>query len=102
MRPRLASALAAVALAWAVVAVVTMTYGSLLSWPDYVHVNFGFPFTFATHVLSTVAGSVDTWEMDAGALAADLAFWFAGMTAIVLLAALSRLGAALPGSTKEA
>ncbi len=76
--------LAAVAVVWAIASVATMTYGSLVSWPDFVHTNFGIPFTFATHTTSTIAGAVDTWDMDLGALTADLAFWLAGMIVIVL------------------
>ncbi len=85
MTPRkLVFALAAVAALWGIASVAAMTYGALVSWPDYVHTNFGIPFTFATHTSSTIAGPVDAWDVDVSALAADLAFWVIGMIAIVL------------------
>lgn len=91
-------ALAAVAAIWGVVSFVSMTYGSLVSWPDYIHTNFGVPFTFAVHTSSTIAGPVDAWDMDLNALAADLAFWLTGMIAIVLagLARNPKVGAPRP------
>lgn len=61
-----------------------MTYGTLLSWPDYVHVNYGFPFTFAIHTLDTIAGPVDKWSVDLGALLTDMSFWFLGMVVILI------------------
>ncbi len=79
---RLTFVLAALAVAWGVASFVSMTYGTLVNWPDYVHTNFGVPFTFAVHTSSTIVGSVDTWDMDINALAADLAFWLTGILAI--------------------
>ncbi|MCL4519084.1 MAG: hypothetical protein M1587_07800 [Thaumarchaeota archaeon] len=81
MVPRFAIAVV-VALCWAVGSVVGMTYGTLLYWPDYVHVNYGFPLTFATHTLSTIAGPVDKWQVDVTALSLDLSFWLIGMIAL--------------------
>ncbi|HEV2226318.1 MAG TPA: hypothetical protein VGR56_05875 [Nitrososphaerales archaeon] len=81
---RVALALVAVAAIWAIISLGAMTYGHLVNWPDFVHTNFGIPFTFATHTTSTITGPVDKWDMDTGALATDLAFWFTGMVAIVL------------------
>ncbi len=78
--------MAVIAVAWAIGSVLAMTSGTLLSWPDYVHVNFGLPFTFATHTLSTIAGPADKWDVDLGALAVDLAFWLSGLVLMSLLA----------------
>ena len=75
---------AAVAVVWGVASVASMTYGALVVWPDYVHTNFGIPFTFAVHTSNTIAGPVDTWDVDLNALAADLSFWLIGMITIVL------------------
>ena len=61
-----------------------MAYGSVLNWPDFVHVNYGFPYMFATHTLNTIAGPVDKWSVDMGALALDVAFWFTGSVAILI------------------
>lgn len=70
---------------WAIASVVAMTYGTLLNWPDYVHVNYGFPFTFATHTLDTIAGPVDKWSVDLGSLSTDMSFWFLGMVVILVV-----------------
>lgn len=82
---RYAIALAAIGIAWALISLVAMTYGTLVVWPDYVHTNFGVPFTFAIHTTNTIAGPVDSWEMDVNALLADLAFWLVGMVAILMV-----------------
>ena len=76
--------LAAVAVAWGIASIAAMTYGALVVWPDYVHTNFGVPLTFAVHTSSTLTGPADIWDLDLNALAADLAFWLIGMTALVL------------------
>ena len=81
---------AGMALGWAIVSVASMTIGTHLDWPDYVHVNFGTPLTFATHTLSTIAGPADAWKIDIRMLTEDLVFWLGGMTVIVLVS-LARL-----------
>ena len=63
---------------WAVAAVLAMASGMLVDWPDYVHTNYGFPLTFAVHTLDTIAGPVDRWSLDVGALTVDLSFWLVG------------------------
>jgi hypothetical protein len=67
---------------WATAATVAIAWGTLLNWPDFVHVNYGFPITFATHTTSTLIGPVDEWSLDVGALASDILFWFAGAIVI--------------------
>ena len=69
---------------WGLASVVGMTHGTLLNWPDFVHVVYGFPITFATHTLNTIIGPVDKWYVDIVALTIDLSFWLAGMIAISL------------------
>ena len=76
-----------IATGWALASVVAMTYGTFLNWPDYVHLDYGFPLTFATHTLNTIAGPVDKWNLDLGALSADLSFWFLGMVIILVSSA---------------
>lgn len=69
---------------WAAVTVVAMFYGIQYLMPDNVHVDYGYPFTFATHFLNSIAGPVDKWSMDLGFLAADLALWVSGLVVISL------------------
>ena len=71
-----------VAVGWAIATIVAMTWGELFSWPDFVHTNYGFPLTFATHITDTFIGPVDKWTVDQSALAADLSFWAAGLVLI--------------------
>lgn len=80
------------AASWTVASLAGMAYGNLLSWPDYVHVNYGFPLTFAVHTLSTIAGPADTWDVELGALSVDLAFWLAGMAVLLVGIAFARAG----------
>ena len=70
------------ALVWAFASVVGMAHGTLLNWPDFVHVIYGFPITFATHTLNTIIGPVDKWNIDIVALTIDLSFWLLGLIAI--------------------
>lgn len=78
-----------IAASWALVSLAAMTYGFLVTIPDYVHTNFGVPFTFATHTTSTLVGAADTWDVDLNALAMDLGVWLTGMV-VILLAGLLR------------
>ena len=72
---------------WALASVATMTWGTLVNWPDYLHSNYGFPLTFATHTLDTIAGPVDKWTVDISALSVDLSFWLLGMVALLVATA---------------
>lgn len=62
--------------------ILGLVWGQPFDWPDYVHVNYGAPITYATHTTSTLIGAVDLWSLDIGALAIDILFWAVGMIAI--------------------
>ncbi len=70
-------------------AVLSMTVGYTYNWPDYLHVTYGFPLTWGTHTLDTIAGPVDKWQVSIVGLSGDLLFWFGslvlGNSLIVLL-----------------
>jgi len=70
---------------WSAAAVFLMSYGILYSFPDYVHVSYGFPFVYAVHALSSIAGPVDTWSVNVILLAADLFFWMISEAVIVFV-----------------
>ncbi|MEM3745151.1 MAG: hypothetical protein QW341_05585 [Candidatus Bathyarchaeia archaeon] len=59
----------------AAVTVLAVTWGFEFNWPDYVHVDYGFPLVWCTHTLNTIHGPVDVWRVDLALLAVDLAFW---------------------------
>lgn len=72
---------------WVTVGVLAVTWGFRFDWPDYVHVDYGLPFVWATHALVTIAGPVDKWNVDVTALIMDLALWLGSLvivTAVLL------------------
>jgi len=75
-----------VTILWVSIAVLAVTWGSMFDWPDNVHVNYGFPFVWATHTLVTIAGPVDKWNVNVEALIMDLALWLGSM--VIVTAAL--------------
>jgi hypothetical protein len=68
---------------WSVVTILAVTYGVFYNWPDYVHTDYGFPSTWATHTTSTFAGPANLWTVDTIALIVDLTVWLAVMVVIV-------------------
>lgn len=66
--------------------VAAMGFGRALAWPDYVHIDFGMPFTWGTHVLNTFIGPVDKWQIDYGGLGLDLLIWGAIVLVLTLAA----------------
>ena len=73
--------------AWVVLTILALTWGFVFDWPDYVHVNYGFPLVWATHTLNTIAGPVDKWRVDISVLLLDLLFWqgLMGITVTMVL-----------------
>lgn len=71
---------------WVSIAVLAVTWGFMFDWPDYVHVNYGFPFVWATHTLVTIAGPVDKWNVNVAALIVDLTLWLGSL--VIVTAAL--------------
>lgn len=58
-----------------IIAILTITWGNQVDWPDNVHVDYGFPFVWATQTLSTIVGAVNIWTVDLTALTMNLALW---------------------------
>lgn len=57
-------------------AIICLTWGFYYNWPDYVHVDYGVPLTWATHTISTISGPpAAPWKVDVVALQMDLIFW---------------------------
>ena len=73
--------LLAIVSAWIPLTILALLWGSVFDWPDFVHVNYGFPVVWATNTLSTIAGPVDIWDVYMGALFVDLVFWQGSMVA---------------------
>jgi len=59
----------------AAITILAVILGFEFNWPDYVHVDYGFPIVWCTHTLNTIHGPVDIWRVDLALLMADLAFW---------------------------
>ena len=68
---------------WIFVTGLALLYGFTYNWPDNVHVDYGFPLTWGTNTLSTLAGPVDNWSINFVNLSVDLIFWLGIMIAIV-------------------
>jgi hypothetical protein len=74
-------------LVWAILLIAALLWGFQYDWPDFVHVNYGLPLTWATHTISTIAGPADFWNVNISYLLADIVFWlsmvFAGLALIL-------------------
>jgi hypothetical protein len=68
-------------IAMSVIIAIALTWGVTLNWPDYVHVNYGFPLTWGVHTLSTIQGAADNWSVNISALVLDLLIWL-GLTVL--------------------
>jgi len=58
-------------------AMAATCWGFGYNWPDNVHVDYGLPLVWGVHTLNTIAGPVDLWSVNIGALALDLIVWLA-------------------------
>ncbi len=67
---------------WTVLAIFAVTWGTRFDWPDYVHIDYGFPLVWGTQTLSTIVGPVNLWNVDVNALMLDLAFWLGIMVTV--------------------
>ena len=54
-------------------------------WSDYVHTDYGFPFLWATHTESTIAGPADIWHVTPTNLVANIVMWTVSSLALVAL-----------------
>ncbi len=68
---------------WSAMMSFALLFGFTYDWPDFVHVDYGLPFTWATNTLSTFAGAVDLWSVNPLNLFADLVFWLGIMTCVI-------------------
>ena len=66
---------------WNAVTSLALLFGFTYNLPDFVHVDYGMPLTWATNTLSTFAGPVDQWTVNTLNLLTDLIFWLGIMTA---------------------
>ena len=55
-----------------IVAIIGITYGRLVNIPDAVHGTYGLPLQWGIHQLSTIAGPIDTWNVNITYLVIDL------------------------------
>ncbi|MBS7649651.1 hypothetical protein KEJ17_08435 [Candidatus Bathyarchaeota archaeon] len=57
------------------VTILSLAWSVEFNWPDYVHVDYGFPLTWGTHILNTIHGPVDIWKVNLEFLILDLVVW---------------------------
>jgi hypothetical protein len=55
--------------------IIGVGLGVRYDWPDFVHVDYGFPMRWATHTLITLTGPADHWSVDLVMLLVDVGFW---------------------------
>lgn len=62
-------------------------YGAEFNWPDYHHIDYGFPLPWLIRTLSTIAGPADFVEFIVAQFVGDLAFWsvFSGLVMGVII-----------------
>ena len=72
---KLASIIFSFMAVWIAMTILALIWGFVFNWPDYYHVDHGFPLIWATHTLSTIAGPADIWQVNMTALLMDLLFW---------------------------
>jgi len=70
---------------WAFLMTAALLWGSYYDWPDFVHVNYGLPLTWATNTQSTIAGPANLWDVNVSNLLVDLIFWLSIAVAAVAL-----------------
>lgn len=70
---------------WSFITILVLTWGVEVVWPDYVHVDYGYPLVWGTHVLNTIMGPVDKWIVDLKALVIDLALWLGIMVTVLTI-----------------
>ncbi|MEM2341713.1 MAG: hypothetical protein QXX94_03540 [Candidatus Bathyarchaeia archaeon] len=58
------------------ITILAVTFGSEFNWPDFVHIDYGFPLVWGTHTLNTFYGPVDIWRINPVLLVIDLIIWF--------------------------
>ena len=69
---------------WTVLTILAVSWGNRFDLPDYIHIDYGLPFVWATQTLSTIVGPVNLWAVEVSSLVIDLAFWL-GIMAIVVM-----------------
>jgi hypothetical protein len=68
---------------WIIITCSALLFGFTYNWPDFVHVDYGLPLTWATNTQSTIAGPVDQWAVNTSNLLIDLIFWLGIMTTVI-------------------
>jgi hypothetical protein len=68
---------------WVVLTVAGLLWGFHYDWPDFVHVDYGLPLTWATNTIGTFAGFANLWDVNISNLLLDLIFWLGIMIATV-------------------
>ena len=68
---------------WIIIMCAALLFEFTYNWPDFVHVDYGLPLTWATNTQSTIAGPVDQWSVNTSNLLIDLIFWLGIMTTAI-------------------
>lgn len=55
--------------------IVSVGWSIKYDWPDFVHIDYGFPLKWATHTLITFTGPTDYWSVDPTTLIINITIW---------------------------
>lgn len=70
---------------WSILLILALTWSTEYAWPDYVHVDYGYPLVWGVHTLNTFHGPVDIWRINLTALYIDLIVWLSIMIVCLFL-----------------
>ncbi|MEM3737025.1 MAG: hypothetical protein QXJ75_02895 [Candidatus Bathyarchaeia archaeon] len=59
-----------------VLTLCSLMYSEEVMWPDFYHINYGFPLAWLIRTLSTIAGPTDYFRINFPALSVDMISWF--------------------------
>jgi len=85
----------------AILTLCSLIYSKEVQWPDFHHVNYGFPLAWLRITLSTIAGPAFHFEINSLTLIIDLIFWFTATLAASRLWNKSRPTPHLAGLRKK-
>ena len=72
-----------------IITLFSVLYSREFNWPDYYHIEYGFPVAWLVRTLSTIIGPTDKFEFQPISFLLDWILW--SLVALVLLLAIGRL-----------
>ncbi len=67
----------------------SVLYAKVFNWPDYYHIEYGFPAAWVVRTLNTIAGPTDKLAFQPLQFILDLVFW--SLATFLILLAINRV-----------